>query len=55
MVINKNATETVLELARFQEVQQTPASALDVFADRTVKPGVIVTLPPRSFRIFEVP
>ena len=54
VVINKNATETVLDLSRFEEVLHTPASALDVLADRTVKLGASVKLPARSVRIFEV-
>ena len=54
VVINKNATETVLDLARFREVLHTPASALDVLADKTVKLGATVKLPPRSVGIFEI-
>ena len=54
VVINKNATETVLDLARFKEVLKAPATALDVLADKTVKLGASVKLPARSVKIFEL-
>ena len=54
VVINKNATDTVLDLARFKEVLKTPVSALDVLAVQRVQLGATVTLPPRSVKIFEV-
>ncbi|MEO5688517.1 MAG: glycoside hydrolase family 13 protein [Burkholderiaceae bacterium] len=54
VVINKNASETVLDLSRFKEVLKTPSSALDVLADRTVKLGATVKLPALSVKIFEL-
>jgi glycosidase len=54
VVINKNSTDTVLDLARFKEVLKTPANALDVLAGHPVRLGTAVTLPPRSVKIFEL-
>jgi glycosidase len=54
VVINKNASETVLDLSRFAEVLHTPASAMDVLAGKSVQLGATVTLPPRSVKIFEL-
>ncbi|MEP6505503.1 MAG: cyclomaltodextrinase C-terminal domain-containing protein, partial [Betaproteobacteria bacterium] len=54
VVINKNATETALDLRRFAEVFTSPVAALDVLAGRRVELGATVVLPPRSVKIFEV-
>jgi glycosidase len=54
VVMNKNASETALDLARFREVLKTPASALDVLSGRRVELGATVTLPARSVSIFEI-
>jgi neopullulanase len=54
VVINKNTTETEIDLARFQEVLKTPATARDVIAGKSVKLGPTLKLTPRSVRILEV-
>ena len=54
VVINKNAAETTLDLARFAEVLKTPAAARDVLAGKQVKLGATVRLPARSVKIFEL-
>ncbi len=54
VVMNKNATATTLDLARFKEVLKTPAKALDVLASHEVELGASVTLAPRSVTIFDV-
>jgi glycosidase len=54
VVINKNKTETTLDLARFAEVLKTPAAARDVLAGKDVKLGKTVKLPPRSVKLFEL-
>ena len=54
VVINKNPTETELDLARFSEVLKTPATARDVIAGKSVKLGATLKLAPRSVRILEV-
>jgi glycosidase len=54
VVINKNKTETTLDLAHFAEVLKTPAAARDVLAGKDVKLGKTVKLPARSVKIFEL-
>jgi len=54
VVINKNAAEATLDLARFSEVLHVPARARDVLAGKVVKLEGSVTLPARSVKIFEV-
>ncbi len=54
VVINKNATDTPLDLARFAEVLKTPVKARDVLLGTMVTLDGSVTLPARSVKIFEV-